>query len=94
MENIINREEAQFLIETTHGKFFTVTFLKKDNSVRIMNARLGVKKHLNGGVLKYSPKEKELIPVYDLQSKGYRMINLNTLISLKINNKEYTIKTK
>ena len=46
-----------------NGKIFTVTFIKKDLSTRIMNCRLGVTKHLKGGTLKYDPTEKNLICV-------------------------------
>ena len=83
------REEMVRLIETAEGKFFTVTFIKKDNSTRIMNASLGVKKHLKGGSLPYSPKEKGLMPVYDMQKKHYKMINRETITALKIDGKEY-----
>ena len=86
---ITTREEMVRLIETAEGKFFTVTFIKKDNSTRIMNARLGVKKYLKGGTLAYSPKAKGLIPVYDLQKKHYKMINKETIMALKIDGKEY-----
>lgn len=83
------REEMVRMIETAEGKFFTVTFIKKDNSIRIMNARLGVKKHLHGGSLPYTPKAKGLIPVYDIQKKHYKMINRETVMALKIDGKEY-----
>ena len=36
------------MIKSTKGKFFSVTFIKKDGSVRKMTARLGVRKGING----------------------------------------------
>lgn len=64
------------------GKFFSCEFLKKDGSVREMNCRAGVTVHLKGG-------EKTLTPnylcVYDVQAKGYRSINPDTVI--KVNGK-------
>ena len=42
--------ENQSIIEkilNSNGKIFTVTFIKKDGSIRELNGRLGVIKHLN-----------------------------------------------
>jgi hypothetical protein len=89
----IDRETAKELIFDTKGKFFTVTFIKKDGSERVMNARLGVKKYLKGGTLAYDPAEFNYITVYDMGSKGYRMVNANTIKNLKIGKNEYVIPT-
>jgi hypothetical protein len=61
------------------GKIFTVTFVKKDGSVREMNARLGVKKGVKGVGMSYDPIERGLLPVYDMQKDGFRMINCKTI---------------
>jgi hypothetical protein len=87
----ISKEDAKQMIKATKGKFFTVTFIKKDGTVRVMNARLGVKAYLKGGELLYNPDEKGLIPVYDMKNSGYRMINVNTITKLKIGNNEYEV---
>lgn len=89
----VDVETAKELIFNTGGKFFTVTFIKKDGSERVMNARLGVKKYLRGGELKFNPSEMGLIPVYDMGAKGYRMVNTNTIKNLKIGKNEYVIPT-
>jgi hypothetical protein len=88
---IINRAQAKQMIKDTKGKFFTVTFTKKDGSTRVMNARLGVKAYLKGGELPYDPESKGLIPVYDVQTRDYRMVNVNTITNLKIGNNEYQV---
>jgi hypothetical protein len=84
------------LIKDTKGAFFTVKFIKKDGTERIMNCRLGVKKYLHGGELPYDPVAKGLIPVWDPiaakkqdKSEGYRSISTNTILSAKIGGKEY-----
>lgn len=89
----IDLETAKRLVFDTKGKIFTVVFIKKDGTERTMNARLGVKKYLRGGSLRYDAKEMGLIPVYDIQAKGYRMVNSNTIKRLKIGGKEYNIPT-
>lgn len=64
-------------IEMSNGKFITVVFRKKDGSTRVMNCRLGVTKHLKGGECTVD-RDKYII-VYDMQSKGYRSINRDTI---------------
>lgn len=90
----ISTEEAAELIE--HSKtVFTVTFIKNDGSERVLNGRVGVKKHLTGGSLRYDPREKDLIPLYDMQigmgPAGYRMLNKHRITGLKINGKIYKV---
>ena len=90
----ITKEEAKNLIKSTKGKFFTVTFIKKDGTERVMNARLGVKVYLKGGTLAYDAESKGLVPVWDPiahreTGNGYRMINLSTITNIKIGSNEY-----
>jgi len=87
----ITQEEAKRLIKATNGKFFTVTFIKKDGTERVMNARLGVEVYLKGGQLAYDAEAKGLITVYDMKSKGYRMVNVNTIKYIKIGKNEYDV---
>jgi hypothetical protein len=93
----ITKTEAKQMIKDTKGKFFTVTFTKKDGTTRVMNCRLGVKLYLKGGELAYNPEEKGLIPVWDPAAhkstgNGYRMISINTITKLKIGNNEYEVR--
>ena len=83
---VISKADAKTLIKATKGKFFTVTFVKKDGTTRVMNARLGVKAYLKGGELPYDPEPKGLIPVYDMGKQKYRMVNINTITNIKIGN--------
>lgn len=91
----INTELAKQLIFATKlnngGEIFSVKFLKKDGTLREMVARLGVTKHLTGQGAKYNASDYGLITVFDMQKKEYRNININTIKSVKINKKEYTI---
>lgn len=70
------------LIESTEGRFFTVSFLKKDGSLRVLNGRLGVEKYLKGG--ECTLDRTKFVIVYDIQSKGYRAVNRDTIQSVKI----------
>lgn len=84
--NIASRRK---LLEKTNGKIFTVHFRKTDGTVRKMNCRLGVKVHLKGGKSSVENYNKYIV-VYDMQTKGYRTVNLETLIEAKIGGKHYT----
>jgi hypothetical protein len=88
----ISKQEAAKIIKSTKGKYFTVSFTKKDGTNRVMNARLGVKVYLKGGTLPYNPDEKGLIPVFDAKIKGYRMVNINTINKLVVDKVEYDVK--
>ena len=75
-------------IQTANNTIFSVEFIKKDGSVRNMVARLHVKKGLNGKGMAYNPIEKGLLPVWDMQKNGFRMINLKTVTKLQIKGEE------
>jgi hypothetical protein len=89
--NTINKIYAYNLISNSEGKIFTCEYVKKDSTLRTINCRLQVKKGVTGKGLKYNPIERGLIPVYDMQNKGFRMLNLLTLKSLSINNSFYKV---
>jgi pyruvate/2-oxoglutarate/acetoin dehydrogenase E1 component len=75
---------ASFIDEAKDGKTFTVEFIKKDGSNRVMNARLGVKKGTTGTGMAYKPTDRGLLPVYDMQKRAFRMINFDTIIAYTI----------
>jgi hypothetical protein len=77
---VLNMNHVEKILNSK-GKIFTVTFTKKDGSTRVMNCRLGVTKHLKGGESTLNPNE--YITVYDMQNKGYRAINRQTIIDVK-----------
>lgn len=91
----ISKEQARELL-SYKGKIATAVFTKRgDGSIRAMNLMTGVRKYTSGGELPYSPKDKGLIPVYDLKignaAKGYRMLNLDGLKTLNMDGKKYKI---
>ena len=55
------------VIENSNGKILTVVFVKKDGTERVLNGRLGVTKHLKGGV---SKNGDQYITIFDLQNGG------------------------
>ena len=87
----INRDKVLELIKSTNGKVFTTVFTKKDGTERKMNCRLGVSKGVTGVGLKFDPSQYDLLPVYDMQAKSYRMINLETVKALQISKEFYVV---
>ena len=75
-------------IEQTNGKFFSVDFIKKDGTLRTINGRLGVTKHLHGG--KCTLDKSKYIVVYE-NGTGYRAINRETILSVRCGSVEITI---
>ena len=88
----INKTEANQLIKDSKGLIFSATFIKKDLSERIMSARMGKKYTPSGKSAPFKPSDYNLISVYDMKQKGFRMINLNTITNLNINKTKYIIK--
>ena len=86
--NTITTDKAKELIHQTNGQIFSSTFIKKDGTHRLMNARLKE----NAKPRPYEPSKYNLICVYDMTKQSYRMININTLLTLSINKNTYTIK--
>lgn len=75
------------VIEASNGKFLSVTFTKKDGSVRVLVGRLGVKKHLKGG--ESTLDADKYITIFDTQNGGYRAINRDTIQSVRIDGVEF-----
>jgi hypothetical protein len=96
MQIIPRQEVRQKLSSLPNGTIYSVTFVKKDGSIRLMNSIKGTRKGVTGEGLKFDAEEKGLIPVYDLQlrtqgieeHKCWRMVNVNTVQKLVVNKEE------
>lgn len=80
-----------YLWNETGGTIFSAYFRKNDGTMREMVCRRGVKRHLAGGTLPYDAKTRLLLPVFDMQKKAYRMVNLNTLVSFNIHGETFIV---
>lgn len=89
---LIDKNTAIQMIKDSKGKIFGVTFVKRTTGdIRTMSARLGVSKGVTGEGLKYDPESKQLMTVYDMHKKQYRMLNTETLSQLNIKGQTYSI---
>lgn len=62
------------------GKFVSVTFKKKDGTIRKLNGRLGVTKYLHGG--KCTLNDNYVI-LWDAKHCGYRAVNKDTILTVR-----------
>ena len=70
-------------LKETNGREFRAIFTKKDGSERVLVGRTRVSKGVNGRGMSYDPKSRGLMPVFDMQKGAWRMVNTNTMTSLK-----------
>jgi hypothetical protein len=93
MEKYITLAEANRMIVDYDGhKIFTVVFTKRsDGTLRRMNCRKKVTKHLTGGQARYNPANHNLVAVYDMQKRAYRTISLETIKRITMKGIDYRV---
>lgn len=87
----IKKSQIVKVLENSNGSIFSVVFTKKDGSDRKLTGRLGVSKGVTGVGLKFDPKSKGLLPVFDMQKEAYRMVNIETVKGVQVNGKFYVV---
>ncbi len=75
--------QVKALLKSNHGKFFTVTFKKKDGTMRTLNCQHG---HFKGheGANTVAHKEKYLT-VHT--AEGFKNVNCETIMEVKMGGK-------
>ena len=68
------------ITEMVGGRFFRVTFVKKDGSIRRMVCRIGVAKYVKGTG---HEAPDNIVTVYDMQAKGYRAFDVNRVHNIR-----------
>ena len=87
----VHRVHIKDLFLKQVGRFVGVEFTKKDGTVRQLNGRLGVVKHLKGGTNTVESTTTPYLVVYDVKTPGYRAVNLATVGSVRALNTRYTV---
>ena len=97
---LARRNIAKTLLGATAGRFISVTFIKKDGSERTLSIQPhAVKTHLAENPSESAKKATEtrkannphLFPVYDVQAKCIKSINLDTITRIKMEGMIYEI---
>lgn len=71
------------LIETSNGRFLTVTFLKDDGSVRTLNGRVGVRYRGQPTDYRSDSTNRKFYLLY-VPGKGYRRINAEAVLEVSL----------
>ncbi len=87
----IARTKLDAFLAKTAGKIFTADFVKKDGTVRSLNCRKGVNQFLKGGTNKVVQASNDYITVYDMQKRGYRTLNLGSVLAVRFQGNAYSI---
>lgn len=87
----LHRVNLQDFLFKQVGKFVGLDFTKIDGSDRTLNGRLGVRKHLKGGTNTVVADDRPYLVVYDVNGKGYRAVNLATVMEVRAQHTRYTI---
>lgn len=82
---MINETDLRTLAGNT---VFSADLVKKDGSKRTMNCRFGTSLGKVGGS-NNQENHNNLVTVYDMKSKGYRSINLDTAEGFTVKGKRY-----
>lgn len=91
-ESISRARAIEYLNNETDGLIFSCFFQKKDGTFRKMVCRRGVRKGVRGVGMNYDPASKGLICVYDMENKGFRMVNAKTLVQFIIHGRLFLIR--
>ena len=87
---IIRRSEARRILQESGGRFFSTTFIKRTtDEPRHMVCLLGVKKYVKGVGMAFDPEDYNLMTVFDIQKRDYRMICLDEILEAKVNGQRY-----
>jgi len=99
MKEITKAQAITLIKELAGNSIYSVKFIKKDGTERLMNSIRRTRKGVNGEGLKFDPAAKNLMPVYDLQlakagtdeSKCWRMVNFETVFEVKTNGETFKV---
>ena len=87
----INRTKIESFMRSLRGRAAGVTFIKKDGTVRTMNARLGVVKYLKGGRKTVGKFGDPYLTVWSFNDQAYRTVNLLSVYKVNANGETYYI---
>lgn len=89
---ILKREDVRAFLNSLHGQFFTVDFVKRSTGERrTMNASLNYRSLLVGGQAKYDATVKNLVIVRDEGKNAIRSIPLDSLTTIRARHNVYHV---
>ena len=77
-------DEIKAMVKSSKGKFFSADFIKADGSKRKIVARVGC--HIGVKGTSNRKQKEHLIAVYEPKTKGWRTINVDTMLTFNCGN--------
>ena len=90
---MITKKQAKHLLKKMQddNRMFSLQFIKKDGTKRVMLARFNVTKGLTGKGAKYNAEDYNLMTVFDMNKSAYRSVPLDRLLWLRTKGKRYYV---
>ena len=90
---MITKKQAKHLLQKMQddNRMFSLQFIKKDGTKRVMLARFNVTKGLTGKGAKYNAEDYNLMTVFDMNKSAYRSVPLDRLLWLRTKGTRYYI---
>ena len=70
---------------------YTVVYVKKDGTPRILHGVNGIEHNLKGGVSLVEQDNNDLFVTFDIDKIAYRTINLATTIRIRVGGRNYEV---
>jgi hypothetical protein len=85
--NTMTPDQVHAAVKTKGTKFATVTFVKKDGSLRKINGHFRAVKHIVGSDRGQAHSEamqaKGLVPIYSLKDRGWRSFKVDSVLEVR-----------
>ncbi|MCM8832451.1 MAG: hypothetical protein NC816_00785 [Candidatus Omnitrophica bacterium] len=93
-EHTYSVKQVRELVNSFEDKEFVCIFRKRSGAkeLRKMICKLGVTEGVKGIGMSYDPKKYDLLNVYDVEKKEFRMVNLRTIMQIVHGEDIYFIK--
>ena len=70
------------IVKASKGRFVTITFRKKDGTLRTINGRIGVNYKGERADARMDSLTDQYVLIYGMREKGFRRVNLDTIESV------------
>lgn len=89
---IEQREVENILNMIPKSALLTVVFKKKDHTIRSLNGRRGVTKHLTSNPIRKVSSSDYIVKIYDVHKKAYRSFDVNSVLEIRAAKKCFQVK--
>lgn len=87
MTPTMHPDAVERAIKARGTKFATVSFIKKDGTLRTINGHFRAGKHIvgndRGAAQSDAMKAKGLVPIYSLKDRGWRSFSLDAVVEIR-----------